>query len=89
MAGGVVIYTGDVGRVDIDGDTHIFIQWKNTKACFDFNCECGSQFHFDGYFAYAVKCSGCGLIYEMPAIVRLKKVDATDMIVQSLVDDEF
>lgn len=83
-----VIYTGEVGTVDIDEGTEIFLQWKNTDACFDFYCECGAQFHFDGYFAYAVCCSACGSTYEMPSHVLLKKVKKTDMIVKTLTEDE-
>lgn len=46
-----------------------FIQWKGTDVCFDFHCPCGYDGHFDGYFAYAVKCKRCGSVYEMPANV--------------------
>lgn len=45
---------------------HAFIQWKNTDVCFDFWCECGAQGHFDGYFAYVVKCPECERLWEMP-----------------------
>jgi hypothetical protein len=42
-----------------------FIQWKGTDVCMDFHCTCGEQYHFDGFFAYAVKCN-CGKVWEMP-----------------------
>lgn len=45
----------------------VFLQWKNTDACFDFYCTCGEDSHFDGYFAYRVKCCFCGQVYEMPS----------------------
>ena len=43
-----------------------FLQWKNTDVCMDFYCECGAHCHFDGYFAYAVKCPHCMTVWEMP-----------------------
>ena len=43
-----------------------FIQWKGTDVCMDFHCECGAYCHFDGYFAYTVKCPHCGAVWEMP-----------------------
>lgn len=55
---------------------HIFIQWKGTDVCLDFNCpECGHHGHFDGYYAYALGCKGCGAIYEMPQWVSLDRND--------------
>jgi hypothetical protein len=42
-----------------------FIQWKGTDLCMDFHCTCGAQSHFDGFFAYALKCR-CGKVWEMP-----------------------
>ena len=43
-----------------------FLQWKGTDACFDFYCKCGAYCHFDGYFAYYVKCPHCSTVYQMP-----------------------
>lgn len=45
---------------------HVFIQWKGTDVCFDITCECGWHGHFDGYFAYLVKCGRCERVWEMP-----------------------
>jgi len=55
--------------------TNVFLQWKGTDACFDFRCDCGAVAHFDGYFAYYVKCGGCGQIYQMPFKLYPKKVE--------------
>lgn len=52
-----------------------FIQWKGTDVCMDFYCECGAHCHFDGDFAYTVKCPHCETIYEMPSIVYPRKAD--------------
>lgn len=58
-----------------DGFTHgdktkpspyAFLQWKGTNVCMDFHCKCGAHCHFDGYFAYAVKCPHCETVYQMP-----------------------
>jgi hypothetical protein len=54
---------------------HVFIQWKGTDACLDFQCECGAGGHFDGDFAYTLKCGECGQVWEMPQILLIKKVD--------------
>jgi hypothetical protein len=58
---------------DVD-DPHAFIQWKGTNVCMDFYCECGAQCHFDGGFAYAVKCPHCGTVWEMPCLVKPRKM---------------
>jgi len=50
-----------------------FIQWKGTDLCMDFHCECGTHNHYDGYFAYYVRCAGCGQVYEMDTKVKMKK----------------
>lgn len=49
-----------------DGD--VFIQYKGTDICLDFTCTCGEHGHFDGYFAYVLKCK-CGLLWEMPCFI--------------------
>ena len=47
-----------------------FIQWKETDLCMDFHCpKCGEHSHFDGLFAYAVRCSACGQDWQMPTDV--------------------
>lgn len=57
--------------------TDVFIQWKGTDVCLDYYCECGEQSHFDGYFAYRLKCPYCGLETIMPAtIYPLRVADA-------------
>lgn len=52
-----------------------FIQWKGTNVCMDFYCECGAHCHFDGYFAYCVKCPHCQTVWEMPCHVFPRKAD--------------
>lgn len=55
-------------------DATMFIQWKGTDVCMDFHCECGQHSHFDGDFAYVVKCMDCGTRYEMGTQVRARKL---------------
>jgi uncharacterized protein (DUF983 family) len=44
-----------------------FIQWKGTDLCMDLHCpKCGEHSHFDGMFAYAVRCGSCGQDWKMP-----------------------
>ena len=56
-------------------EPYAFLQWKNTDACFDLWCECGRHLHFDGYFAYTVRCPRCDAIYEMPCYLILRRAD--------------
>lgn len=59
-------------------EPHAFIQWKGTDVCMDFHCECGVMGHFDGSFAYVVKCGACGQEWEMPVhLVPRKRCDLT------------
>lgn len=58
---------------DIEGP-HAFVQYKGTDICMDFHCGCGEQFHFDGYFAYAVECGTCHQQWEMPQLLIPRKV---------------
>lgn len=51
-----------------------YIQWKGTDICMDFHCECGAFCHFDGDFAYTVKCPHCQMVWEMPTTVYPRKV---------------
>ena len=53
---------------------HAFIQWKGTDVCMDCYCVCGDQFHIDADFAYAVKCSKCGRLYEMSSMIEMREV---------------
>lgn len=55
-------------------EPHAFVQWKGTNVCMDFHCECGAQCHFDGDFAYTVKCPHCETVWEMPFILFPRKV---------------
>ncbi len=57
------------------GEASVFIQWKGTDACFDFYCTCGANCHFDGYFAYTVKCPHCNTVWEMPTNLTPKVAD--------------
>ena len=63
-------------------DPSMFIQWKGTDVCMDFHCSCqegdGYSSHFDGYFAYAVKCPKCGAVYELGSSVEIRRVEGTD-----------
>lgn len=52
-----------------------FIQWKGTNVCMDFYCRCGAHCHFDGDFAYTVKCPHCNTIWEMPCMIYPREAD--------------
>jgi len=60
------------------GAADIFLQWKGTDVCFDFTCgQCGGYGHFDGFFAYSVKCPHCAAVYVMPATIYALHVSAS------------
>lgn len=63
-----------------------FIQWKATDLFMEFWCQCGAYNRYNGYFAYYVKCSGCGQVYEMDTKVKMKKVYGDNL--NSLKNDE-
>lgn len=45
-----------------------FIQWKGTDLCMDFHCPaCGEHSHYDGMFAYHIKCGECEAVFKMPS----------------------
>jgi hypothetical protein len=46
--------------------TTVFVQWKGTDVCLDFHCQCGYHAHFDGDFAYQLRCVRCERVFEMP-----------------------
>jgi hypothetical protein len=50
---------------------YAFLQWKGTTACLDLHCLCGAHLHFDGMFAYAVRCAHCERAYRMPDTFQL------------------
>lgn len=51
-----------------------FVQWKGTDVCLDFTCLCGTGLHFDGDFAYALRCWSCERIWELPSYIPMKLV---------------
>lgn len=65
--------SGGFDRAD-DVRPYAFIQWKGTHVCMDFHCTCGAALHFDGDFAYTVKCPHCYAAWEMPCFVYPRKV---------------
>ena len=69
-------------------DASMFLQWKGTDVCLDFDCRCGASGHLDGYFAYAVRCTSCGTIYQLGTQVIAKAVAEHDGKVLDLVMDE-
>ena len=62
-------------------DAEMFIQWKGTNVCLDFDCPCGTSSHFDGWFAYALRCAACGSIFEMGTQVLARRVETHDCVV--------
>ncbi|AIY15816.1 hypothetical protein GUY44_07565 [Pimelobacter simplex] len=68
-------------------DAETFIQWKGTTVCLDFYCACGAHGHYDGDFAYAVRCPTCDAIYELGTQVLARRVEATTSTARLLTAD--
>lgn len=66
----------DAARVE--GEPHLWIQWKGTEVCCDIHCKCGAHLHFDGDFLYAFRCGACGQLYETGSHVPIYAVERTD-----------
>ena len=65
-------------------EIHGFIQWKGTDVCLDFHCECGCSNHYDGTFAYVVKCAGCESLFAPSCYVEMIKVEKADSFLSVL-----
>lgn len=83
---GLIAIVEEVAEPAPDADwkrPSVFIQYKGTDICIDFHCLCDREDegagvgHFDGYFAYALKCARCGRVYEMPSELPLTLVEST------------
>jgi hypothetical protein len=59
----------------VGSDASMFIQWKGTDVCLDFHCPCGADGHFDGYFAYHLRCPACGAVYQLGTQVIAKRLE--------------
>lgn len=66
----------------------LFIQWKGTDACLDFHCLCGKDGHYDGLFAYGLRCSHCKRVYTLPDTLTLVEGAPGNDIVQNVKMDE-
>lgn len=67
----------------------VFIQWKGTNACFDFDCpNCGYNGHFDGFFAYVLACKECGAVYEMPSVLEPRRIEPSANAMPVVPDNE-
>ena len=71
-------------------DPYVFIQWKGTDVCMDFYCKCGAHCHFDGDFAYAVRCPHCHTVWEMPCYVTPREANPSSFegIVKDMQPDD-
>jgi hypothetical protein len=67
---------------------HAFLQWKGTDACFDFHCKCGNHVHFDGMFAYYVKCPWCAVVWQMPFNLFPREVPVGEDITPILMEKD-
>lgn len=72
----------------VDGDTcEAFIQWKGTDVCLDVYCPCGADVHFDGMFAYAVRCWSCQRVWSLPSMLILVEGEPSSKIIQNTQED--
>jgi len=78
--------------LDLDKDSHGWIQFKGTNLCMDVYCKkCGHHSHIDATFAYYVQCPKCQSIYELNGHIQLIDVTGdtlvTDMIIKPELED--
>ena len=71
------IYKEYGDKHSIDGP-HGWIQWKGTDVCIDVHCACGHLGHFDGEFAYLIRCPACQQVYYVSQYVHLEKVEVDE-----------
>lgn len=66
----------------------VFLQWKGTDVCLDLHCTCSEDGigHFDGYFAYFVRCGDCGKVWKLPTEVRLVEPTSDELAAATPVD---
>ncbi len=65
-----------------------FVQYKGTSICIDVYCDCGVQLHFDGDFAYALRCWSCKTVWSLPSQLILVEGMPPSGIVQDTVLDQ-
>lgn len=63
----------------------INIQWKGTDVCLDFHCICmseemGYSSHFDGRFAYYLRCNKCKRIYRLGTEVSITEISYENVL---------
>lgn len=66
-------YDHATGCLHREPQTGVYVQWKGSDVCIDFRCLCGEKGHFDGLFAYALRCAACARIWEMPTQFALRE----------------
>lgn len=59
-------------------EPHAVIQWQGTQVCMDFACKCGVSSHWDADFAFAIKCPGCGTVYELATRILCRENQGYD-----------
>jgi hypothetical protein len=67
--------------------TDVFVQWKGTDACLDLSCDCGNLGHFDGMFAYALRCPACKKVWVMPHTMIPVEDDNYTGVIQDIEPD--
>lgn len=77
----------DVGA-DLAGAimSSVFIQWKGTDVCCDLHCVCGHHAHYDGYFAYNLRCPKCETVWKMPDTFEIKPSTDDKSILDAIED---
>ncbi len=64
-----------------------FIQWKGTDVCIDIHCRCGEHLHYDGNFAYSIRCHNCNTIWTLPTHLTLTEGTPPNGITQDTEPD--
>jgi hypothetical protein len=73
---------------DEQPEARAFLQWKGTDACLDFRCPCGARGHFDGDFAYYLRCPICERTWELQYNLRARLIEDSSHVSVHDVDVE-
>lgn len=57
-------------------------EWKGTEVCLDFYCTCGGNGHYDGGFAYGLRCGDCGATWILPHMLPLTRGEEDQVVMQ-------
>jgi len=62
-------------KASAHNEPRAIINWKATNVCMDVYCKCGTRFHIDSDFCYAVQCPKCATFYACGSRIELIELE--------------